>query len=119
MLVLLEALWWKHWSCPRTTEAAAHDFLIARNPERVRAVLADPDSWYDFYVTDFKRRIAAIYGLASRDNVHTTGQWSPGWNRRLLATAGPDPEEAAERILGRVCELARLRLSTSTGDLDV
>jgi hypothetical protein len=78
--------------------AAAHDFVIARNPERVRVVLADLNSWYEFYVTDFKRRVAAIYGLASNDNVHTTGQWSPGWNRRIVASAGPEPEESAERI---------------------
>jgi len=116
MLGLLESLWWKHWSCPRTTEAAARDFLIARNPERVRSVLADPDSWYDFYLTDFKRRIAATYGLASDYNVHTTNKWSPGWNHRLLAAAGPEPEEAAERILRRVCELAKRRLSLSEGE---
>jgi hypothetical protein len=48
----------------------ASEWLIARNPARVRAVLADPDSWYDFYVIDFKRRIAATYGLASSDNIH-------------------------------------------------
>jgi hypothetical protein len=118
MLGLLEALWWKHWSCPRTMEAVAQDFLIARNPERVRAVLADPDSWNDFYLTDFKRRIATTHGLDSSYNIHA-GAWSPGWNRRLLAAAGPDPEAAAERILGRVCELARLRLSTSSGERDV
>ena len=107
MLDELENLLWRLWTCPRTTEAAAQDFLFLRNPESVRLVLADRDSWYDFYVTDFKRRIAATYGLASSYNVHTTRRWSPGWNRRLLAAAGPDPEQAAERILRRVCELAR------------
>jgi hypothetical protein len=107
MLGLLEGLWWRFHACPRTLESAARDFLLARNPERVRVVLADPASWYDFYVTDFKRRIAATYGLARSYNVHTTGVWSPGWNRRLLAHAGPDPEQAAERILRRVCELAK------------
>src|SRR4051812_44991801 len=108
MLGLLEELWWRYRSCPRTIESAERDFLVRRNPKRVREVLADPDSWYDFYATDFKRRIAATYGLASSYNVHTTGEWSPGWNRLLLAAAGPEPEQAAERILRRVCELAKL-----------
>jgi hypothetical protein len=101
------------WACPRTLESAARDFLLVRNGERTRAALADPDSWYDFYVTDFKRRIAATYGLASSYNVHTTQIWSPGWNRRLLASAGPDPEQASERILQRVCALARLGVPAS------
>jgi hypothetical protein len=113
MLGLLDELWWRFWACPRTLESAARDFLLVRNGERIWAVLADPDSWYDFYVTDFKRRIAATYGLASDYNVHTTQVWSPGWNRRLLASAGPDPEQASERILQRVCDLARLGVSAS------
>ena len=115
MLGLLEKLWWRYRACPRATESAARDFLLLRNPERVRAVLADPDLWHDFYVTDFKRRIAATYGLASSYNVRTTGVWSPGWNRWLLAAAGPEPEAAAERILRRVCELAKLHRSASPG----
>jgi len=118
MLGLLDELWWRLRACPRTLESAARDFLIVRNPERARAVLADPDSWYDFYVTDFKRRIAATYGLAGSFDVHPTGVWSPGWNRRLLVSAGPDPEQAAERILGRVCELAKLGPSASSGAAD-
>jgi hypothetical protein len=83
---------------------------LHRNPKRVREVLADPDSWHDFYATDFKRRIAAAYGLASSYNVDTTGKWSPGSNRLLLAAAGPEPEHAAECILRRVRELAKLGL---------
>src|SRR5689334_19960043 len=107
MLGLLEKMWWRYRSCPRTIESAAFDFLNRRNPQRVREVLADPGAWYDFYVTDFKRRIATTYGLARTYNVETTGEWSPGWNRILLAAAGPQPEQAAECILRRVCELAK------------
>ena len=76
-------------------------------------MLAEPDTWYDFYWVDFRRRIAATYGLASGFNVLSTGRWSPGWNRRLLAAAGPEPEEAAQRILLRVCEMAKRRRATS------
>jgi hypothetical protein len=77
----------------------------------VRAVIADPDSWYDFYRVDFKRRIALIYGLGlvGASDGCTPGGSSTGWNRRLLAAAGPDPEGAAERILVRVTELAENR----------
>jgi len=107
MLNLFEELWWRFRACPRMLESAARDFLLVRNPERVRVVLTDLDSWPDFYVTDFKRRIATTYGFARDYDVHGAGIWSPGWNRWLLASAGPDPERAAERILGRVCELAK------------
>src|SRR5262249_48313927 len=110
--------WWRHWACPRTTEEAAHDFFTKRNDDRVRVVLADPDSWYDFYLTDFKRRIAYIYGLASNYNVRTTGKWSAGWNRWLIAEAGLDPEQAAELILRRVCELARFHRDRSPRSAD-
>src|SRR5262245_46398724 len=103
----MDHLLWRFWFCPRTIESAAHDFFYRRNPERVRAALADPTSCYDFTITAWKRRIASNYGLASDYNVHTTGIWSPGWNRRLLNVAGPEPEVAAERILNRVYELAR------------
>lgn len=109
MIGLLEEMWWRYRTCPRTLEAAAQDFLERRNPEQVRAVLANPDSWYDFYRVDFKRRIARIYGLAGDFNVGTAGRWSAGWNRGLLAAAGSEPEGAAERILVRVCELAKAR----------
>jgi hypothetical protein len=118
MLGLFDELWWRFRTCPRTRESAARDFLLVRNPERVRAILADRDSWCDFYVTDFKRRIAATYGLASSYNFHTTRVWSPGWNRWLLASAGPDPEQAAERILQRVCELAKLGVHVSPEEAD-
>jgi hypothetical protein len=111
MLGLFEELAWRWWSCPRSPEVAARDFLERRNPERVRAALADPGAWGDAFVVDMKRRIAATYGLASRFDVRTTG-WSAGWNRRLLAIADPDPEEAAGRILRHVSELAKLRQST-------
>lgn len=108
MLDLLEEVWWRYRSCPRTIESAAFDFLNRRNTQRVREVWADPESWYDFTVTDFKRRIATTYGLARCYNIETTGEWSPGWNRVLLAAAGPQPEQAAECILRRVCELAKI-----------
>jgi len=107
MLGLFEELWCRFRACPRTLDSAARDFLLVRNPERVRVVSANPDSWPDFYVTDFKRRIASTYGLARDYDVHGTGISSPGWNRWLLASAGSEPERAAERILGRVCELAK------------
>ncbi len=108
MLGLLEGLWWRYRACPHTVEAAAQDFLEQRNPEVVRAVLADPTSWYDFYVDDFKSRIGVIYGL-NRTRRPLFGGWSPGWNHRLLAEAGPDPDEAAGRILRRVVALAKER----------
>lgn len=107
MLGLFDELWWRVRGCPRTLESAARDFLLARNPERVRVVLADLDSWPDFYITDFKRRIATTYGLARDYDVHGAEVWCPGWDRCLLASAGPDSERAAERIFGRVCELAK------------
>ena len=103
MLGLIEELWWRFRACPRTTESAARDFLFLRNPERVQAVLADPDSWRDGYAADFKSRIACHYGLTFR-----SGWRSAGWNRHLLADAGPEPEQAAERILRCACELAKL-----------
>ena len=102
MLGLFEEIWWRYQAYPRTLQAAARDFLENRKPERVRAVLADSDSYH----VDFKRRIGTIYGLARDFNVLTTVQWSAGWNQRLLSDVGPDPEEAAERILQRVCEMA-------------
>ena len=110
---LLEELWRRCWSCPRTTDAAAQDFLENQNPETVRRALAAPDTWYDFYWVDNQRRIAVTYGLARRFDVRPTGRWSPGWNRRLLAPAGPEPEEAARRIPLCVCELAKRRRAPS------
>ena len=96
---------WRYWSCPRSEEEAARDFLEKRNPsEFKRAVFAQPESWYDFYVLDFKRRIAYTYGLARI--APNSEKWAGGWNRRLL-TPGADPEETAERILWKVCELAK------------
>ena len=111
----MEELVWRFWSCPRTLEGAALDFLEIRNPQRaIQAVLADLDPSYNIAsFIDFKRRIAHIYGLSGNYNINTTGRWSAGWNRRLLAAAGPEPEEAAERILHRVCELAKAGRATS------
>lgn len=124
---------WRFWSCPRTLESAARDFVDNRNPPRVRAALADPESWTATLVIDWKRRIASTYGLArtygpfaspeewspdwkkrllTTEPVHgpaiRDGSWSGGWNRELLANAGHDPEVAAENILKRVSELAKL-----------
>jgi hypothetical protein len=56
--------------------------------------------------------------LAKDYNIHTTQVWLPGWNRRLLASAGPDPEQASERILQRVCDLARLEVLASPKEAD-
>ena len=139
-LGVFDVLTWRYWLCPRTLEAAARDFLDNQNGPRVRAALADPDSWRDFGVIDWKRRIAATYGLArdygvlrnqeewppdwkrrllnsetARSAALPDGTWSPGWNRWLLSEAGPEPEIAAERILKRVSELARLRQVKSPG----
>ncbi len=139
---MFDVLAWRYWLCPRTLEAAARDFVENRNPPRTWATLADPDSWAAYVVIDWKRRIAATYGLArdygalcrqeewppdwkrrllSSDEGQVValpdGTWSPGWNRSLLSDAGPVPEVAAERILRRVSELARLRRAISPGDV--
>ena len=132
---MLHALAWRYWRCPRTLEAAARDFVDNQNGPRVWAALADPDSWVDHVVIAWKRRIGRTYGLAgdygpirSEDEwppdwnrkffedelAHRAAlpdwmTWSPGWNRWLLCDAGPEPEIAAERILKRASELAKLR----------
>jgi hypothetical protein len=105
---MFDVLWWRWWGCPRTLEAAALDFFWQRNPPRVRALFADR-TWARLVASalllDFKRRVAATYGLARDFNFRTTGKWSSGWNRRLLADCGGESEEAAERIVRRVWEL--------------
>jgi hypothetical protein len=139
---MFTTLAWRHWFCPRTLDAAARDFVENQNGPRVWTALAEPDSWIDFVVIAWKRRIAATYGLArdygtlrkqeewppdwkrrlfdseTDDVALPDGTWSSGWNRRLLCEAGPEPEIAAERVLKRVSELAKLRQATSSGDAD-
>ncbi|MFO0952232.1 MAG: hypothetical protein U0835_13995 [Isosphaeraceae bacterium] len=130
---VFEILAWRFWRCPRTLEAAASDFVDDRNGPRIRQVLADPESWTEDVVIAWKRRIASTYGLArsygtlcdqaawpvdwkrrlladesAQAAALPDGTWSRGWNHRLLAEAGPAPEVAAERILKRAFELARL-----------
>lgn len=124
---MFRELAWRQWSCPRTVEAAARHFVEHRISLSGRAILANPDSWGDYWVIDWKRIIAYAYGLARIDGPPSRdpwppgwrqrlllgetvaicdGTWSPGWNRRLIADAGGEPELAAERILKRVSELA-------------
>ncbi|WP_020475682.1 hypothetical protein [Zavarzinella formosa] len=105
---MFKSLWWWLWMCPRTEEAVAADFLHCQNPPSVHPGLAS-----GAYEKDFTRRIAYIYGLGRVTRVdRVTGRddWAIGWNRRLLKVCGApfDPQATAERILGRVRELARL-----------
>ena len=105
-------LWWRFWGCPRTVETAAADFLHLRaGGPRVREVLRIPETWGYATTTDFTRRIAYVYGLGNvkRVELDKPDVWSVGWNRRLLRACGTpsDPGAAADRILERVCEMAR------------
>src|SRR5262249_2036093 len=117
------SLWWRFWGCPRSVEAAALDFLHRRNGPWVRATLASRETWGMATTTDFARRIAYAYGLGSVKSVDwRTGQevWSAGWNWRLLRDCGSptNPRVAAEHILDRVCQLARMLLNDQRSDTE-